>query len=213
MTLLLTTQIHWPASAKRKGECQMTGKGLQVGARVYILIYQALSLSSWDSNCDVVWIPLLFVQGECANFVRLIEPWNRTHLYTCGTGAYQPICTFINRGWRAEVTIWDLWFKNNTSFCCTPGKCGPDKSFKTTNWDTDLFIVWPHSHPVPQFNDLFLSHQDYLFRLVPGFVESGKGKCSYDPKQESIAVLLGKIQSCERLSVCLSFFLYTLPWL
>uniref|UniRef100_A0AAQ5ZH75 Sema domain, immunoglobulin domain (Ig), short basic domain, secreted, (semaphorin) 3Ga n=1 Tax=Amphiprion ocellaris TaxID=80972 RepID=A0AAQ5ZH75_AMPOC len=62
--------IHWPASAKRKGECQMTGKGRQ---------------------------------GECANFVRLIEPWNRTHLYTCGTGAYQPICTFINRGWRAEV--------------------------------------------------------------------------------------------------------------
>ncbi|XP_030589371.1 semaphorin-3F-like isoform X3 [Archocentrus centrarchus] len=92
--------IHWPASAKRKGECQMTGKGRQ---------------------------------GECANFVRLIEPWNRTHLYTCGTGAYQPICTFINRGWRAE---------------------------------------------------------DYLFRLVPGYVDSGKGKCSYDPKQENVGVLI-----------------------
>ncbi|XP_010772198.1 semaphorin-3F-like, partial [Notothenia coriiceps] len=92
--------IHWPASAKRKGECQMTGKGRQ---------------------------------GECANFVRMIEPWNRTHLYTCGTGAYQPICTFINRGWKAE---------------------------------------------------------DYLFRLVPGYVDSGKGKCSYDPKQENIAVLI-----------------------
>lgn len=26
-------QIHWPASAKRKGECQMTGKGRQVGSR------------------------------------------------------------------------------------------------------------------------------------------------------------------------------------
>uniref|UniRef100_A0A672JEV8 Sema domain, immunoglobulin domain (Ig), short basic domain, secreted, (semaphorin) 3Ga n=1 Tax=Salarias fasciatus TaxID=181472 RepID=A0A672JEV8_SALFA len=61
------------------------------------------------------------------------EPWNRTHLYTCGTGAYQPICTFINRGWRAE---------------------------------------------------------DYLFRLVPGYVDSGKGKCSYDPKQENVAVLI-----------------------
>ncbi|XP_020785624.1 semaphorin-3F-like [Boleophthalmus pectinirostris] len=92
--------IHWPASAKRKGECQMTGKGKQ---------------------------------GECANFVRMIEPWNRTHLYTCGTGAYQPICTFINRGWRAE---------------------------------------------------------DYLFRLVPGYVDSGKGKCSYDPKQENAATLI-----------------------
>uniref|UniRef100_A0A665V1T1 Semaphorin-3F-like n=1 Tax=Echeneis naucrates TaxID=173247 RepID=A0A665V1T1_ECHNA len=64
--------IHWPASAKRKGECQMTGKGRQ---------------------------------GECANFVRLIEPWNRTHLYTCGTGAYQPICTFINRGIQTGTLI------------------------------------------------------------------------------------------------------------
>ncbi|CAB1336488.1 unnamed protein product [Coregonus sp. 'balchen'] len=72
-------------------------------------------------------------QGECANFVRMIEPWNRTHLYTCGTGAYQPICTFINRGWKAE---------------------------------------------------------DYVFRLVPGFTESGKGKCSYDPSQENIAALI-----------------------
>uniref|UniRef100_A0A671WKU5 Sema domain, immunoglobulin domain (Ig), short basic domain, secreted, (semaphorin) 3Ga n=1 Tax=Sparus aurata TaxID=8175 RepID=A0A671WKU5_SPAAU len=108
--------IHWPASAKRKGECQMTGKGRQ---------------------------------GECANFVRLIEPWNRTHLYTCGTGAYQPICTFINRGWRAEVSR---------------GK-RREKKKKTTN-------------------------ADYLFRLVPGYVDSGKGKCSYDPKQENIAVLI-----------------------
>uniref|UniRef100_A0A8C2Q8B8 Sema domain, immunoglobulin domain (Ig), short basic domain, secreted, (semaphorin) 3Gb n=1 Tax=Cyprinus carpio TaxID=7962 RepID=A0A8C2Q8B8_CYPCA len=56
--------IHWPATAQRKGECKLTGKG---------------------------------GQGECANFVRLIEPWNRTHLYTCGTGAYKPICTFLNR--------------------------------------------------------------------------------------------------------------------
>uniref|UniRef100_A0A3B4AJ67 Sema domain-containing protein n=1 Tax=Periophthalmus magnuspinnatus TaxID=409849 RepID=A0A3B4AJ67_9GOBI len=94
--------IHWPASAKRKGECQMTGKGKQVG------------------SCSVLLLPA-------------VQPWNRTHLYTCGTGAYQPICTFINRGWRAE---------------------------------------------------------DYLFRLVPGYVDSGKGKCSYDPKQENVATLI-----------------------
>uniref|UniRef100_A0AAR2M1D2 Sema domain, immunoglobulin domain (Ig), short basic domain, secreted, (semaphorin) 3Ga n=1 Tax=Pygocentrus nattereri TaxID=42514 RepID=A0AAR2M1D2_PYGNA len=71
--------------------------------------------------------------GECANFVRLIEPWNRTHLFTCGTGAYKPICTYINRGWRAE---------------------------------------------------------DYLFRLVPGYLDSGKGKCSYDPNHEDVAALI-----------------------
>ncbi|TSN76592.1 Semaphorin-3F [Bagarius yarrelli] len=71
--------------------------------------------------------------GECANFVRMIEPWNRTHLYTCGTGAYRPICTFINRGWKAE---------------------------------------------------------DYLFRLVPGYMDSGKGKCSYDPNQADVSAFI-----------------------
>lgn len=38
-----------------------------------------------------------------------------------------------------------------------------------------------------------LPPQDYLFRLVPGYVDSGKGKCSYDPKQENIATLISKI--------------------
>uniref|UniRef100_A0A3Q3JWC1 Sema domain, immunoglobulin domain (Ig), short basic domain, secreted, (semaphorin) 3Ga n=1 Tax=Monopterus albus TaxID=43700 RepID=A0A3Q3JWC1_MONAL len=115
--------IHWPASAKRKGECQMTGKERQ---------------------------------GECANFVRLIEPWNRTHLYTCGTGAYQPICTFINRGWR------------NVSHQVTP---------VTGSQEVSILM---HTFLLAK-----LSLQDYLFRLVPGYMDSGKGKCSYDPKQET----------------------------
>ncbi|XP_078393331.1 sema domain, immunoglobulin domain (Ig), short basic domain, secreted, (semaphorin) 3Gb [Cetorhinus maximus] len=71
--------------------------------------------------------------GECANYVRLIERWNRTHLYTCGTGAFNPACTFVHRGWRSE---------------------------------------------------------DYIFRLVPGQLESGKGKCPYDPREESMAALI-----------------------
>lgn len=71
--------------------------------------------------------------GECANFICLIEPWNRTHLYVCGTGAYHPICTYINRGRKAE---------------------------------------------------------DYIFHLEPGKVESGKGKCSYDPKFSSVSSLI-----------------------
>lgn len=45
----------------------------------------------------------LLSQGECGNFIRLIQPWNRTHLYVCGTGAYNPICAFINRGRKAQV--------------------------------------------------------------------------------------------------------------
>lgn len=34
--------------------------------------------------------------------------------------------------------------------------------------------------------------QEYLFRLVPGYVDSGKGKCPYDPRQENAAVLISE---------------------
>ncbi|KAF7649606.1 hypothetical protein LDENG_00138870 [Lucifuga dentata] len=39
---------------------------------------------------------------ECANFVRLLQPYNRTHLLACSTGAFQPMCTFIYVGHRGE---------------------------------------------------------------------------------------------------------------
>ncbi|KAM4562791.1 sema domain, immunoglobulin domain (Ig), short basic domain, secreted, (semaphorin) 3bl [Odontesthes bonariensis] len=41
-------------------------------------------------------------QMECANFVRLLQPYNRTHLLACGTGAFQPMCAFIYVGHRGE---------------------------------------------------------------------------------------------------------------
>lgn len=91
--------------------------------------------------------------------------------------------------------MWDPW-GGGGSLCSRTEKSAPDKYFRAINWATGLFMVPPGSHvtfkrptsvrPLPL--------QDYLFRLVPGFVESGKGKCSYDPKQENIAVLLSKTQ-------------------
>lgn len=57
-------------------------------------------------------------QGECGNFIRLIQPWNRTHLYVCGTGAYNPVCTYINRGRKAQVLPVKLLHGENL-----PGSC------------------------------------------------------------------------------------------
>ncbi|XP_078517379.1 semaphorin-3F isoform X2 [Lissotriton helveticus] len=73
------------------------------------------------------------INGECGNFIRLVQPWNRTHLYVCGTGAYNPVCTYVNRGRKA---------------------------------------------------------QEYIFYLEPDRLESGKGKCSYDPKLDSVSALI-----------------------
>uniref|UniRef100_A0A8B9RLS8 Semaphorin-3C n=1 Tax=Astyanax mexicanus TaxID=7994 RepID=A0A8B9RLS8_ASTMX len=39
----------------------------------------------------------------CGNFLRVIQPYNRTHLFICGSGAYSPVCAYINRGRRPEV--------------------------------------------------------------------------------------------------------------
>jgi len=48
------------------------------------------------------------LQMECANFVRLLQPYNRTHLLACGTGAFQPMCAFIYVGHRGEVSSEDV---------------------------------------------------------------------------------------------------------
>uniref|UniRef100_A0A8C4W849 Semaphorin 3D n=1 Tax=Gopherus evgoodei TaxID=1825980 RepID=A0A8C4W849_9SAUR len=36
--------------------------------------------------------PFFPEQTECANFIRLLQPFNRSHVFVCGTGSYQPIC-------------------------------------------------------------------------------------------------------------------------
>ncbi|KAM3587600.1 uncharacterized protein V6R79_009877 [Siganus canaliculatus] len=45
---------------------------------------------------------------ECNNFIRVLQPYNQTHLYVCGTGAFHPICSFLEMGKRAEDNIFRL---------------------------------------------------------------------------------------------------------
>ncbi|NXL61491.1 SEM3D protein, partial [Chordeiles acutipennis] len=42
------------------------------------------------------------LETECANFIRLLQPFNRTHVFACGTGSYQPVCAFIQLGARGK---------------------------------------------------------------------------------------------------------------
>ncbi|KAB0407392.1 hypothetical protein E2I00_006003, partial [Balaenoptera physalus] len=41
--------------------------------------------------------------SECANYVRVLHHYNRTHLLTCGTGAFDPLCAFIRVGYHLEM--------------------------------------------------------------------------------------------------------------
>ncbi|XP_026077380.1 semaphorin-3F-like [Carassius auratus] len=101
--------------------------------------------------------------GECGNFIRLIEPWNRTHLYVCGTGAYNPVCTYVNRG-RKPMTAMHLQMPQ------TRGRSSRA------------------AEPEIVFDETGL--QEYVFHLETGKEDSGKGKCPYDPKLNSVSTLI-----------------------
>lgn len=45
---------------------------------------------------------------ECSNFIRVLQPYNQTHLYICGTGAFHPICAYLEMGKRAEDNIFRM---------------------------------------------------------------------------------------------------------
>uniref|UniRef100_A0A8C1RQ29 Sema domain, immunoglobulin domain (Ig), short basic domain, secreted, (semaphorin) 3Aa n=1 Tax=Cyprinus carpio TaxID=7962 RepID=A0A8C1RQ29_CYPCA len=52
---------------------------------------------------------------DCSNFVRVLQPYNQTHIYICGTGAFHPICSYLEIGKRAEDNIFRLdanYFEN-----------------------------------------------------------------------------------------------------
>ncbi|XP_004839827.1 semaphorin-3E isoform X2 [Heterocephalus glaber] len=76
--------------------------------------------------------------SECANFVRVLHHYNRTHLLTCGTGAFDPLCTFIRVGYHAEEHLFQLeshrWERGR-------GRCpfDPSSSFVSTLIGADLF--------------------------------------------------------------------------
>uniref|UniRef100_A0A665TS95 Semaphorin-3D-like n=1 Tax=Echeneis naucrates TaxID=173247 RepID=A0A665TS95_ECHNA len=48
------------------------------------------------------------LETECANFVRLLQPFNKTHIYVCGTGAFHPQCTYLHLGHNAEGPLFML---------------------------------------------------------------------------------------------------------
>ncbi|XP_043564556.1 semaphorin-3A-like [Chiloscyllium plagiosum] len=49
----------------------------------------------WREECNWAGKDL---HAECANFIKVLHPFNRTHLYTCGTGAFHPVCAYLEVG-------------------------------------------------------------------------------------------------------------------
>ncbi|XP_038872482.1 semaphorin-3D-like isoform X1 [Salvelinus namaycush] len=75
---------------------------------------------------------------DCANYVRLLQPFNKTHVYVCGTGAYHPQCTYIDLGHSTEEPLFRL---QSHAVESGRGKCpfSPREPFTARLTDGDLY--------------------------------------------------------------------------
>lgn len=108
-------------------------------------------------------------QLECANFVRVLHSYNRTHVYACGTGAFHPSCAFVEITGRREA-------RARMSEIALPRR----------GW------VWGLRYFSSGNTILRFTFQDGVFQLLPGTLESGRLKCPFDPVQPFTSVLAGR---------------------
>uniref|UniRef100_A0A8C1RU96 Si:dkey-49n23.1 n=1 Tax=Cyprinus carpio TaxID=7962 RepID=A0A8C1RU96_CYPCA len=75
---------------------------------------------------------------DCANYVRLLQPFNKTHIYVCGTGAFHPQCTYIDLGHNLEKPTFRLLNQVGES---GRGKCpfSPQEPFTARLTNGDLY--------------------------------------------------------------------------
>uniref|UniRef100_A0A8C1AW50 Sema domain-containing protein n=1 Tax=Cyprinus carpio carpio TaxID=630221 RepID=A0A8C1AW50_CYPCA len=72
---------------------------LYVGAREHIFSRLFLSQIEWSAPVEKkreCAAKGKNNQTECFNYIHFLQSYNHTHLYTCGTYAFQPKCTYIN---------------------------------------------------------------------------------------------------------------------
>lgn len=65
----------------------------------------------------------------CGNFIRVVQPYNRTHMFMCGSGAYSPVCVYINRGRRPEEQVFHLDSKSESG----KGRCSFNPEVNTVS--------------------------------------------------------------------------------
>ncbi|KAM7404411.1 hypothetical protein PAMP_011756 [Pampus punctatissimus] len=94
------------------------------GRRLYVAMKDNLLSTSLD---DITQNPRKL---ECANFLRVLQPFNQTHLYVCGTGAFNPRCAFIATGVFQQSEYQTLSYSQTE---CGKGKCPYDPFQKTAS--------------------------------------------------------------------------------
>lgn len=152
------TELHWRNSSSVFWDRGVSGgyqsllldedRGwLLVGGRdhIYLLHSDSLALPTrtiyWpavEEHVEHCRLAGKNLSTDCANYVRLLQPFNKTHVYVCGTGAYHPQCTYIDLGRSIEEPSFRLLSHAVES---GRGKCpfSPREPFTARLTDGDLY--------------------------------------------------------------------------
>lgn len=90
---------------------------LLVGAKDHIFSFNLLNINK--DYLTIAWPATLSrrdeckwagkdILKECSNFIKVLQTFNQTHLYACGTGAFHPICAYLEVGKRPEDSVFRL---------------------------------------------------------------------------------------------------------
>ncbi|XP_019934466.2 semaphorin-3E isoform X1 [Paralichthys olivaceus] len=67
---------------------------------------------------------------ECANYIKVLQRYNHTHLLVCGTGAFNPVCTLVKLGHSGQEGLFALEEDSVTS---GRGRCPYDPKSPCTS--------------------------------------------------------------------------------
>uniref|UniRef100_A0A7N5ZWC4 Sema domain, immunoglobulin domain (Ig), short basic domain, secreted, (semaphorin) 3E n=1 Tax=Anabas testudineus TaxID=64144 RepID=A0A7N5ZWC4_ANATE len=60
---------------------------------------------------------------ECANYIKVLQQYNQTHLLVCGTGAFNPLCSYVRVGHTGQVRgelyigLYTDYWENDGALC------------------------------------------------------------------------------------------------
>ncbi|CAB1313759.1 unnamed protein product [Coregonus sp. 'balchen'] len=90
---------------------------LVVGAKDHIFSFNLVNISRdlaqipWPASTsrrdECKWAGKDLI-SECSNFIKVLQPFNQTHLYVCGTGAFHPVCAYLEVGKKLEDSVFRL---------------------------------------------------------------------------------------------------------
>uniref|UniRef100_A0A663EVC1 Semaphorin 3D n=1 Tax=Aquila chrysaetos chrysaetos TaxID=223781 RepID=A0A663EVC1_AQUCH len=129
------------------------------------------------------------VETECANFIRLLQPFNRSHVFACGTGSYQPVCAFIQLGARGKVRDTLRWHPQPSDAPSDPadGELYSGTSSDFMGSSAAFFRTWVHG--AEQSYIRTEQNQDHwLHGRKPAFVGAYAIPDTYNPHDDKVYV-------------------------